>query len=49
MKLFKIVPTLFRFLSLARLKLFITSGSVLNEYRILQVFLLCFEAIRNES
>ena len=49
MKLFKIVPTLFRFLSLSVYWLFITSGSLLNEYRILQVFLLCFEVIGNDD
>ena len=49
MKLFKIVPKLFRFLSLAVYWLFITSGSLLNEYRILQMFLLCFEVIGNDD
>ena len=43
------VPTLFRFLSLAVYWLFIASGSLLNEYRILQVFLLCFEIIGNDD
>ena len=37
MKLFKIVPTLFRFLSLTRLELFITSGSLLAVYYIGQL------------
>ena len=49
MKLFKIVLTLFRFLSLAVYWLSITLGSLLNEYRILQVFLLCFEVIGNDD
>ena len=39
----------FRLLSLAVYWLIITSGSLLNEYRILQVFLLCFEVIGNDD
>lgn len=40
MKLFKIVPNIIQVFAIGQVKLFITSGSLLNEYRILRVFLL---------